>query len=686
VTRVRLAWALAILTGVAAVADTVMTLESSPFFSEQAVAQHGWPFVTAAVVACSATGALIVSRYPRHLIGWLLTATGSVGSVSLVAEAWSIWILHADGPGSRHFGHVVGWFSALIGAPLAIALLSLIFLTSPDGRLLSPRWRWARAVILIGIAFYSAGILTVPPDEVVINTDQNFGVLSSTLTTIGILTLVVGLIASTVALVRRLRRSTGVLHQQLRWIGAAAATIPFGLVWLLVVNAIHGGGEQQWLDSLPLFSSYLLFPVSVAIAVLRYRLYDIDVIINRAVLLALATAFVAVGYITLVVLVEGHADGVWTSLLATSAVALAFQPLRSRAVLLADRFAYGPRAVPYEALAEFSRRLGVSPDPDTLLPAIADTAAHAVHARRVTVRLLVAGGPELVAAWPSESTVMNHPEVRLVDIPVIDREEVLGQIELEMAAGRSLRDRELTLLNDIADQAAIAFRNASLTAELTTRVEQLRLRTHELAESRRRLITAGDAARRRLERAIARDVVPHLEPLPEALDDLARNRECSNGRLEPLVAASSAALEALREITRGVFPAQLVRAGLGPALRSYFGRTESKGHLELHESAANRRFDPRVEAAAYFCVAEAAQSLEAPLLVDVTAPDGQLELRVEGRRNGVLDLAHIRDRVEAAGGSVSYETLGDGTLLEVRLPAPRGVQELDRHEPAQATS
>jgi signal transduction histidine kinase len=681
-----LAWALAILTVVAALADTVMTLESSSFFSEQAVAQHGWPFATTAVVICSSMGALIVSRYPRHPIGWLLTATGAVGALSLACEAWSIWILSAGGLGSRHFGHVVGWFSALIGAPVAIGLFSFIFLTAPDGRLLSPRWRWAGWVIVAGVAFYCAGVLVVPPGQVVVNKDQDFGLLASLFTTIGILTLVVGLIACTVALVRRLRRSTGVLHQQLRWIAAAAAVIPFGLVWLLVMQGVRRHAEQQWLDSLPLLLSYVLFPISVAIAVLRHRLYDIDVIINRAVLLAVSTAFVAVGYIALVVLVGGNADGVWPSLLATAAVALAFQPLRSRAVRLADRLAYGPRAAPYEALAEFSRRLGDSPDPDTLLPAVADTAAHAVHARRVTVRLLVAGGPERVGTWPGERRETDRPDVPLVDVPVGHRDEVLGHIELELAAGRSLRDRELTLLNDIADQAAIAFRNASLTAELTTRVEQLRHRTLELAESRRRLITAGDAERRRLERSIARDVVPHLEPLPEALDDLAHTRECSSARLGPLVAASSAALEALREITRGVFPAQLVRAGLGPALRSYLGRAESQGHLVLDQSAVDRRFDPRVEAAAYFCVAEAAQSLAAPLLVAVTVPDGQLELRVEGRSNGVLDLAHIRDRVEAAGGSVRCETLGEGTLLDVRLPARRAEHELERPAPAEASS
>jgi hypothetical protein len=679
VIRVRLAWALAALCGVAAVADTLMTLQSSPFFSEQAVAQHGWPFVTAASFASAAMGALIVSRYPRHRIGWLLTWTGVVGEVSLVLEAWSIWNMRAGGPGSAYVGHLSGWLSVLVGAPLAIALLAFVFLTAPDGRLLSRRWRWAGVANVVGIAFYSAGILTISPGKIIVDENKQYGNLSSLLTTIGITFLAGGLIASVVSLVRRQRRSAGELRLQLRWISAAATTVPLGLIWHLVLQAVRGG-NQTWADSLPLFLSYFVLPIAVAIAVLRHRLYDIDVIINRAVLLTVSTAFVALGYITLVVVVGGNAGGFWPSLLATAVVAVAFQPLRSRAVRLADRFAYGPRAVPYEALAEFSRRLGESPDPSTLLPAVADTAARAVHARRVVATLLVPGGADRVATWPAEPS--SGLRDRGVAIPVVDGDEALGQLELEMPAGRSLRERDLTLLRDIADQAAIAFRNARLSAELSAGVEQLRLRTRELDESRRRLITAGDAERRRLERAIARDVVPHLEPLPGALDELARAYEGDPGPLESLVAASSAALEALREITRGVFPAQLVRGGLVPALRSYLGRAESKGHLELHESAADRRFDPRVEAAAYFCVAEAAQSLEAPLSVDVAAPDGQLELHMQGRSRGALAMANIRDRVEAAGGTVLHEVADNRLVLDVRLPAVSSDQPAPAHAEA----
>ena len=256
------------------------------------------------------------------------------------------------------------------------------------------------------------------------------------------------------------------------------------------------------------------------------------------------------------------------------------------------------------------------------------------------------------------------------EVPVLDHGDQLGTIAVATPAGRALRERDTRLLKDLANQSSLAFRNARLSAELAGRVEQLRLRTSELGESRRRLITAADAERQRLERAIARDVVPHLEPLPGALARLACDWHATDAdRLEPLVASSTAALESLREITRGVFPAQLVRGGLGPALTSYLGRSESNGHLTLDPTAAHRRFDPRVEAAVYFCVAEAAQSLQTPIEVAVTAPAGGLAVQVRGRQRRPLPMSEIRDRVEAAGGTVRHEVRDDGTLIDVRLPA-----------------
>ena len=156
---------------------------------------------------------------------------------------------------------------------------------------------------------------------------------------------------------------------------------------------------------MPLYVSYLALVVCIAVAVLRYRLYEVEVIVSRAVVLAIATAFVAVGYVGLVVLLSRTVEdrtggGFWWSLLATVVVALAFQPLRRRVLRLADRLAYGNRAAPYDALADFSARIGRSPATSELLPTIAAAAGEAVDAQRAVVRLDGEGGAGLAAAWP----------------------------------------------------------------------------------------------------------------------------------------------------------------------------------------------------------------------------------------------------------------------------------------------
>ena len=187
------------------------------------------------------------------------------------------------------------------------------------------------------------------------------------LLSVGFLLITVGLLASVVSMVLRLRRSRGEQRQQVRPIALAAALVAVGLANLFVVQIINGG-EQTWAATLPLFVAYLLLPVLFGVAVLRYRLYDVEVIINRTVVLAIGTAFAAIGYTTLVVIVgrtvDSRTSGFWLSLLATALVAVAFQPLRRWVVRLANRLAYGSRAQPYEALSDFSRRLAETPSRD----------------------------------------------------------------------------------------------------------------------------------------------------------------------------------------------------------------------------------------------------------------------------------------------------------------------------------
>jgi signal transduction histidine kinase len=675
--RAWIAWTVLGLTTLAGILDTAFTVAHRSLLSEATWADHGWPLAPLAGVGCALMGALIISRYPRQPLGWLLCAA-SLLSVTLAADAYSMWVLDGDGPGSLYWAHVSAWASPLLGWPAFTALI-MVFLISPDGRLPAPRWRWAVWVTVAGLGLHTLGTLTIHPGEFVYGQEYGDRSISVPLLTGGVILVAAGLVASAVSIALRLRKARDDVRRQLLWIASSAACLAFGVVLVLVVPPIQGE-QGTWLAALPLRLAQLAVPLCVAVAVLRHRLLQIDLIVNRALVLALAAGLVAVGYVLVVVVVGlavgGGTGGFWPSLLATALVALAFQPLRRRVVRLADRLAFGAAAAPYEALADFSRRLGDSPDPSDLLPAVADAVAHAVRASRVIVLLHVGAGPDRMAVWPPSGA--DDPSASGIAMPVVDRGERLGSITVEMPAGHPLRAREHRLMADLADQAGMAFRNARLTAELSVQVEQLGHRTHELAESRRRLISAGDAERSRLERAIARQVVLHLAPLPNRLRHLSNLDHQATVALDaallgPLVETLNTALEELREITRGVFPAQLARSGLPTALASLLGRTGSTGRLVVENSAVGRRFDPRVEAAAYFCVAEAMQDLGGPVVVVLDVPGDQLRLVVSGSDRGGLPLGHMRDRVEAAGGSVSITREHGHAVIEVRAPAPAAV-------------
>lgn len=669
--RARIAWAVVGLIAVAVLLDTVFTAAHRPLLSEATWADHGWPLISLAGLGCALMGALIVSRYPRHPLGWLLCAASLI-SVTLAAEAYSAWVLDGDGPGSPYWAHVAAWAASLLGWPAFTALI-MVFLISPDGHLLSPRWRWAARVAVVGLVLHTLGTLTISPGEFVYGEQYGNRTVSAPLLFIGVLLVAAGLIASAVSLVLRLRRARDDVRRQLLWIASSAAFLAFGVVFVLVAPLIQGEGET-WLTALPLHLAQLAVPLTVAVAVLRHRLFDIDLIVNRALVLALATGMVAVGYVLVVVVVGfavgGGTGGFWPSLFATALVAMAFQPLRRRVVRLADRLAFGEAAVPYEALADFSRKLGDSPDPSALLPAVADAAASAVSAQRTTVRLVVEQGPDRLATWPpSGADGRAGPEV---EIPVNHGGERLGSITVRMPVGRVLREQEMALLEDLAEQAGMAFRNARLSAELSDRVEQLGHHTRELNQSRRRLITAGDTERSRLERSIAKQVVPHLAPLPLRLHQLSHVADDPPAALDPallgpLIESLNAALESLREITRGVFPAQLARSGLQPALASLLGRSNA-GRLVADPSMSGLRVDPLVEAAAYFCVAGVVADLLPPVEVVLSTTGDTLSIVVTGGTDAKLSVDFLTDRIETVGGSVTIRTRASVTVVELLLP------------------
>ena len=673
----RTATALAVVSVVLVVVDTVIVAASMPLFSTRSVGLHGWPLVDIASAGSAVLGAVIVAANPRHAIGWLLNVIGASTSFSLLAESYAVWVLDYDGPGPTRAADFAGWLSAFTGGALALAGLSVTFLLVPTGRLLSRGWRWVELMAGIGYLSFCAGIVVIGPHQTA-NQDEDTAdgdPLAQVLLSAGILLIFAAVFASVVCMLIRLRRAEGVERQQVRVVAMGAGAIGLSLIMMLVGESVKGG-EQNWWSSMPLFIAYVFMIGCITVAVLRYRLYDVEVIVSRALVVAMAAGFAVVGYIGLVVAlgqsVEDRADGgFWLSLLVTAVVALAFQPLRRGVVRFADRLAYGTRAAPYDALAEFSRRIGQSPAPGTVLPAIAAAAGEAVRADRVVVHLDVDSGPDLVEVWPSSSaagltSIDTEPDLV---VPVLGQGGQLGSITLHLPPGRDVRAHEHRLLADIADQASIAFSNAQMQVQLAAQVEQLDRRTRDLAASRNRVIGAADTERQRLEAAIARRVLPAMS---ELRSDLAA---CEDAPLDqPLIGSfvdrATDALESLRELTRGIYPTMLTRSGFGPALTAYASRLQRPGALRLDPAVATSRYAERVEAAAYFCVIEALGNTgaEGPT-VDVRLDGDTLVVSAHGLALDAIDRLAVIDRVEACGGWMHLVRLHGRSALEVRLPA-----------------
>ncbi len=381
--------------------------------------------------------------------------------------------------------------------------------------------------------------------------------------TVLVISVLLELVAAAVSVFVRRRRASGEERQQLRWLAAAAVAVAFGLA-VAMFGDVLPGPMSEWFRLLPLYLGLISVPVAAGLAILRYRLYDIDILLNRALVLTVLTVFVAAGYVAVVVvfgavLGQRGAESFGTSLLAFVLVALAFQPVRRFVLRFADRLVYGRRAAPYEALADFSSGVSHAPSPDDLLPLLAETVGRSVHARRTSVSLELPGAAGPVhrsAAYPAERSPQPSTPLDEVVIDVRDRDDLVAQIRLDVE--RPLTADQWQLANDLAQQAAMALRNARLEAELADRVEQLVAQTAELETSRRGLVAARDDERHRLAGALQEAVVAHLESMPADLGSLAATVVTDPTGAEARVAlhieSAGSALTELRTISRGLRP------------------------------------------------------------------------------------------------------------------------------------
>jgi hypothetical protein len=321
------------------------------------------------LVAFPVVGALIASRQPRNPVGWQLLAVGALFMLDGTTGAYARYTL-AVARGSLPGGLVLAWLGALAFAPIVWVLLILLPLYFPTGRLLSPRWRlvaWAGGLFTV-LALVGNGLRPDIAEIAGIGAVPNpFAIPSAIhvldlLLTLALPFLIVGIGGAVAAIVVRFRRARGVERAQLKWFTYAASLTPLPFIAHDLAPALAD----------PLFAVILpLVPVSIGIAILRYRLYDIDRVINRTLVYGLLTALLGAVY-TLGVFGLGQllnpVTGASTLAVAASTLAVAalFQPARRRVQAVVDRRFNRRRYDAARTVEAFSLRLRDQVELDTL--------------------------------------------------------------------------------------------------------------------------------------------------------------------------------------------------------------------------------------------------------------------------------------------------------------------------------
>jgi signal transduction histidine kinase len=638
----------------------------------------GDPFFSLIVFTFPTVGVIVLSRRPRTNLGWLMLAMGVPYALPL--DAYANYALAHDValPGA---GALLGIMEAA-WVPF-IGISGFLLLLFPDGHLPSPRWRWYAWTCGIGLVTLALLIIFAPgPLEDMGHPEIQNPLGTSIVGALGdwIFAFVVfaplTVVGGAVAIIRRLRHERDpVQRQQLRWLAWAAGLIAFLYVIAFLPQLAFGADSSSWESVLGSVAacSFALIPITIGIAVLRYRLYDIDVVIRKTVVVAVLAAFIALVYMALVagigifVGTRSRDIGVGAAAIAAALVAVAFQPVSRWARRFADRLVYGKRATPYEVLTTFGNNLADSYAADDVLARIARVLSEGVGAERARVWLGTAPARRVVASWPDDAPIDGADEI--VE-EVRHRGDVLGALSVRMPASDPIDEPRAKLVADLAAQAGLVLRNVSL-------VEDLR-------DSRRRLVEAQDLERRKLERNIhdgaQQQLVALTVKLRLARQVLGKDPSRVDGMLDELAGETQQALEDLRDLARGIYPPLLADQGLGAALDAQARRSPVPVTVEADGVG---RYAPEVEAAVYFSCLEALQNVakyaEATVAtVELHEAPGRLEFRIHDDGVGFeadttsygTGLQGIADRLAAFGGTLAVaSTPGHGTTITGSLPA-----------------
>lgn len=600
-----------------------------------------FPLVAAATFML--VGGLVVPHQPRNPVGWLFVAVGLSSALAVLAASFSGY-------------HLMEWVYAW--APgAAYGLLPLALLFFPDGRLPSRSWRpvaWVTATLLV-LAVVGIAVVSWSDPNLQRKTQPAIWINRS-----GVLVIVVSMVVVVGSLVVRWRRAEGDTRQQLKWLGFGAAFVPVAMVLQLIpVPGMWG-------------IAAVTVPVAAAAAILKYRLYDIDLFLDRSLVYATLMLLVVGAYAGIVALLSAvfTTDREWPSAVAAGAIAMLFAPLRDRVRRGANRLLYGDRDDPYAVISRLGRRLEQAVDPAAVLPQVVETVADALQLPYAAIELT--GGTEEQQLVASHGRRVGEPEA----FAMTYQGHVVGQLLVTpRAPAEPFTAAERGLLEDLARQAGIAAHAVRLTAELQ--------------RSRERLVRSREEERRRLRSDLHDGLGPALAGMTmqagAARALLAVNVTQAESVLGELEQQLQNCIREIRQLVDNLRPATLDHLGLIGAIRyhiSAFTAGSGKSTVEISLAAPDdmEELPAAVEAAAYRIVTEAITNtvrhaaarhcivrleLNGALLVEV-ADDG---IGLPDHYQAGIGLTSMRERTEELGGTFTATRLpGGGSRIRALLP------------------
>jgi two-component system, NarL family, sensor kinase len=616
-------------------------------------------------VGFSIVGALIISRHPRHRLGWLYIGSALAMATALFAFPYA-WYGLVTAPGAVPVALGMAWVSAWVWTLGFAPVVTFGLLLYPDGRLPSRRWWPAAAISAAAIAYltlgtaFSPGRLTNHPMA-----DNPLGIPGAgpAFVTAGRIAqplVIVGFAAGVAALIARWRRAAraGLERRQISMLALAAA------LNLVIVTVPFGSGEPPWPLSAAVLVAAAMIPVAIGVAILRHHLYEIDVALNKSLVYAGLTAAVVVLYAGLVwLLTHPLGPGTMASLLAAGLAAAAVLPLRGWLQRVVDRAMYGEYGDPYAAVSQLTTQLQAAAAPGDGLAAISE--AIAVSLRLPYVAVTTSTG---LTAESGRSSGANSRGFQLSH-----HGNDVGRLVVEGRRAQPLTARDLALLSELARPAGAAVYAAGLADALQT--------------SQRRLVEAREEERRRLRRDLHDGLGPTLAGIALGLDTAAGwiddNPDGARSILADLKGEAVGAVDDVRRLVYGLRPPALDELGLLGAVRQQVDRLSARGtglDIRVVAPPTLARLGAATEVAAYRiateAVANAVRHGHARHCIVRIATEGQLSVEVTDDGGGIaagtplgVGLSAMQERAAEIGGKCTISRSDtSGTRVLALLP------------------